>query len=79
MNVDGATAVIYADLGFARPFARGLFYLSPSIGSLAYTWEQMSKSGPQFSANTAAFSVDVDRLKPAIIKPANFCYLVGIV
>jgi citrate synthase len=27
MNIDGATAVIYAELGFAAPLARGLFVL----------------------------------------------------
>src|SRR6185369_10673616 len=28
MNIDGATAVIYAELGFAPPLARGVFCLS---------------------------------------------------
>src|SRR2546430_437684 len=32
MNVDGATAVIYAELGFAAPLARGLFVLSRTVG-----------------------------------------------
>ena len=30
MNIDGATGVIYAELGFAPPLARGLFVLSRS-------------------------------------------------
>jgi len=40
MNIDGATAVIYGELGFAPPLARGLFVLSRSIGVLAHAWEE---------------------------------------
>jgi citrate synthase len=40
MNIDGATAVIYAELGFPAPLARGLFVLSRSIGILAHAWEE---------------------------------------
>lgn len=40
MNIDGATAVIYAELGFPAPLARGLFCLSRSVGVLAHAWEQ---------------------------------------
>lgn len=40
MNIDGSTAVIYAELGFASPLARGLFVLSRSIGILAHAWEE---------------------------------------
>ena len=40
MNIDGATAVIYAELGFAAPLARGIFCLSRSVGILAHAWEQ---------------------------------------
>jgi len=43
MNIDGATAVIYAELGFAAPLARGLFCLSRSVGILAHAWEQMQE------------------------------------
>ncbi|WP_424976367.1 citryl-CoA lyase [Dinoroseobacter sp. S124A] len=45
MNIDGATAVIYAELGFAPPLARGLFCLSRSVGLLAHSWEQMQQGG----------------------------------
>ncbi len=45
MNIDGATAVIYAELGFAPPLARGLFCLSRSVGILAHAWEQMQQGG----------------------------------
>lgn len=40
MNIDGATAVIYSELGFPAPLARGLFCLSRSVGILAHAWEQ---------------------------------------
>jgi len=44
MNIDGATAVIYAELGFAPPLARGIFCLSRSVGILAHAWEQSGRS-----------------------------------
>jgi citrate synthase len=44
MNIDGATAVIFAELGFPPPLCRGLFVLSRSVGVLAHAWEEM-KSG----------------------------------
>lgn len=43
MNIDGATAVIYAELGFPAPLARGLFCLSRSVGVLAHAWEQLEQ------------------------------------
>jgi citrate synthase len=45
MNIDGATAVIYAELGFAGPLARGLFCLSRSVGIIAHAWEQQQQGG----------------------------------
>lgn len=45
MNIDGATAVIYAELGFAPALARGLFCLSRSVGILAHAWEQTEQGG----------------------------------
>jgi citrate synthase len=45
MNIDGATAVIYAELGFAPPLARGLFVLSRSVGILAHAWEETQQGG----------------------------------
>lgn len=45
MNIDGATAVIYAELGFAAPLARGLFCLSRSVGILSHAWEQQQQGG----------------------------------
>ena len=44
MNIDGATGVIYAELGFAPPLCRGLFVLSRSVGILAHAWEQMQRN-----------------------------------
>ncbi len=40
MNIDGATAVIYGELGFPPELARGLFILSRSVGILAHAHEQ---------------------------------------
>ncbi|WP_371808878.1 citrate/2-methylcitrate synthase [Ruegeria sp. HKCCC2111] len=40
MNIGGATAAIYAELGFESPLARVLFCLSRSVGILAHAWEQ---------------------------------------
>lgn len=43
MNIDGVTAIIYGELGFPAPLARGLFCLSRSVGLLAHAWEQMQQ------------------------------------
>ncbi|MEV6813515.1 citryl-CoA lyase [Micromonospora sp. NPDC051296] len=40
INIDGCTAVVYGELGFAPPLARGLFVLSRSVGLLAHAWEE---------------------------------------
>ena len=44
MNIDGATAVIYAELGFAPPLARGIFCLSRAVGILSHAWEQSGRA-----------------------------------
>jgi citrate synthase len=41
MNVDCLTAIVYGELGFAPPLARGLFVLSRAIGVLAHAWEEL--------------------------------------
>ena len=46
MNIDGATAVIFAELGFAPPLCRGLFVLSRSVGALAHAWEESQSGEP---------------------------------
>jgi citrate synthase len=45
INIDGASAVIYAELGFPAPLARGIFCLSRSVGILAHAWEQSEQGG----------------------------------
>ncbi|KIT17118.1 citryl-CoA lyase [Jannaschia aquimarina] len=45
MNIDGATAVIYGELGCPPPLARGFFVLSRSVGILAHAWEQTRQGG----------------------------------
>ena len=45
MNVDGATAVVYSELGFPPQLGRGLFILSRSVGILAHAWEQSQQGG----------------------------------
>lgn len=40
MNIDGATAVIFCELGFEPELGRGLFVLSRSVGILSHAWEQ---------------------------------------
>lgn len=45
MNIDGATAVIHAELGCPPGLARGLFCLSRSVGLLAHAWEQTCQGG----------------------------------
>lgn len=45
MNIDGATAVIFCELGFAPPLARGLFCLARAVGILAHGWEQTQQGG----------------------------------
>jgi len=43
MNIDGATAVIFCELGFPAPLGRGLFLLSRAVGLLAHAWEEMNE------------------------------------
>jgi len=45
MNIDGATAVIYRELGCPPLLARGFFCLSRSVGILAHAWEQNRQGG----------------------------------
>lgn len=40
MNIDGATGVVFAELGFAPALCRGLFVLSRSVGALAHAYEE---------------------------------------
>ncbi|MBM3714855.1 MAG: citryl-CoA lyase [Actinobacteria bacterium] len=40
MNIDGISAIVYAELGFEPELARGLFVLARSVGILAHAWEE---------------------------------------
>ncbi len=43
MNVDGVTAAVFCELGFAPPLGRGLFVLARSVGILSHAWEEISQ------------------------------------
>lgn len=45
MNIDGVSAVVFAELGFPPPLGRGLFVLARSVGLLAHAWEQSQQGG----------------------------------
>ena len=45
LNIDGATAVIFAELGAPPQLARGLFCLSRSVGLMAHAQEQSEQGG----------------------------------
>ncbi|MBL8271667.1 citryl-CoA lyase [Steroidobacter sp.] len=71
MNIDGITALIFCELGFAPPMGRGLFILSRSVGILAHAWEQaqrgerikgpMPKEIPYTYSGPAQRALDPDR------------------
>ncbi|HEU0229587.1 MAG TPA: citrate/2-methylcitrate synthase, partial [Burkholderiaceae bacterium] len=44
INIDGATAAVYCELGFPAALGRGLFILSRSVGVLAHAYEQSTLS-----------------------------------
>lgn len=45
INVDGLTAIIYAELGVEPELSRGLFVLARSVGILSHAWEQTVAGG----------------------------------
>ncbi|WP_347347718.1 citryl-CoA lyase [Nigerium sp.] len=45
MNIDGATSVVYCELGLPPELGRGVFILSRSVGILAHAWEQTQQGG----------------------------------
>ena len=55
MNIDGATGVVFAELGFPPALCRGLFVLSRSVGALAHAFEEM-QSGQRTKAPSRAIS-----------------------
>jgi citrate synthase len=68
MNVDGATAIVYAELGFPPELGRGLFVLSRSVGILAHAWEETTSGnrikGPIPRPLTAAYDGPEPRAVP---------------
>ncbi|MGO1183605.1 MAG: citryl-CoA lyase [Micrococcaceae bacterium] len=68
MNIDGATAVIYAELGFSPDLARGLFVLSRGVGILAHAFEESTSGarikGPIPKSYLAAYSGPGERHVP---------------
>ncbi|WP_259952846.1 citryl-CoA lyase [Sulfitobacter mediterraneus] len=64
LNIDGATAVIYAELGFAPALARGLFCLSRSVGILSHAWEQQQQGGRNKGPTPPAYRWKYDGKAP---------------
>lgn len=64
LNIDGATAAVYGELGFTPQMARGLFCLSRSIGILAHASEEMAQGarikGPMPRFVVPAYTGPVD-------------------
>ncbi len=71
MNIDGATAVIYAELGFPAPLARGLFCLSRSVGILAHAWEQTQQGGRNKGPIPRQYTWTYDGPPPRDVPPAQ--------
>ena len=69
MNIDGATAVVYAELGFPAPLARGLFCLSRSVGILAHAWEQTQQGGRNKGPMPRAFLPTYGGAAPRPVPP----------
>lgn len=61
MNIDGASAVIFAELGCPPPLARGFFALSRSVGILAHAWEQTEQGGRNKGPTPPAYRWTHDR------------------
>ncbi|MEM8740632.1 MAG: citryl-CoA lyase [Pseudomonadota bacterium] len=74
MNIDGATAVVFAELGFAAPLARGLFCLSRSVGILAHAWEQTIQGGRNKGPTPPAYRwhyTGQNPIRPETARPAR--------
>ena len=59
MNIDGATAVIYAELGCPPPLARGFFGLSRSVGLLAHACGTDTNRVAHQGPNAAGYRLDL--------------------
>lgn len=75
LNIDGATAVIYGELGFTPELARGLFVLSRSVGILAHAWEEQQGGarikGPIPRSMLADYTGPAPREPPRRHRPAG--------
>jgi len=69
MNIDGATAVIYSELGFNPEHGRGLFILSRSVGILAHAYEQHVQGGRIKGPMPPAIGYQYDGLPPRVMPP----------
>lgn len=70
MNIDGATAVVYSELGLAPELGKGLFALSRSVGLLAHAYEQSQEGvrikGPLPPGVGARYTGPAPRNLPAL-------------
>lgn len=71
MNIDGATAAIYAELGFEAPLARGLFCLSRSAGILATPGSRPNKAVGT-KARCPRGTLDLLQIRHALAQLAGF-------
>ncbi|WP_171181848.1 citrate/2-methylcitrate synthase [Ruegeria sp. HKCCD8929] len=69
MNIDGATAAIYTELGFKAPLARGPFCLSRSVGILATAGSRPNKA---VGTKVRCLNVVFGRISAQIINDTNF-------
>lgn len=69
MNIDGATAVIFAELGLPAPLGRALFCLSRSVGILAHAWEQQLQGGRNKGPLPKGWLWEYQGAKPHDYKP----------
>ncbi len=68
-NIDGATGVIFAELGFAPPLCRGLFVLSRAVGTLAHAWEERASDLRNKGPIPRHMIPDYDGPAPREVKP----------
>ncbi|MFE9657256.1 citryl-CoA lyase [Micromonospora sp. NPDC006431] len=71
MNIDGATAVVYGELGFEPELARGLFVLSRSVGILAHAWEERGSGRRIKGPLPPPLLADYDGPAPRDMRPAS--------
>lgn len=70
MNIDGATAVVFAELEFPPALGRGLFLISRAVGILAHAWEQMQQGERLKGPTPPRFGYSYEGLPPRPFTPA---------